>query len=303
LFIFFTQFWWLFINQFLIGIATYAFKASNATWTLQQCSEDSATKLKVINCLYSATNLGLGLSAVMVGVLSHYGFNLVFSFSSLLLMGAGIWLIYQLMQYSHLRSAVKFVENQTASTTTLPKRSWLLWLALGCLFLGGLILAQLSNTYPVYLHNTFPNLAINAFSIIFILNTFMVVTCQTPLLNLIESQNKINMLGMGLLLLGGGMMLLLIANTYLIALISAFIWTLGEMIFIAMAQLICYQQSNVHQRGRAQGLYQTIYATSVTIGPTLGGALYHHLGSHSVWFACGCLGLLGFVICLSWKKS
>src|SRR3990167_6037555 len=71
---------------FVLGSSVYAFITSNYTYILDQCGDNEVSRLKVINILSMSSNLGLGVSALMIGGLSGFWFNHVFLVSGLLLL-------------------------------------------------------------------------------------------------------------------------------------------------------------------------------------------------------------------------
>ena len=50
-------------------------------------------------------------------------------------------------------------------------------------FIVGLVVSQWGTTYTLYINNTFPSLGIHAVSILFIMNTVLIVVFQSPVLN------------------------------------------------------------------------------------------------------------------------
>jgi predicted MFS family arabinose efflux permease len=64
----------LMMDLFLMGLACYSFITANHIWVLDKCDQEFQ-KLKAINILNSASNLGFGLSAAMIGFCLDYGFH------------------------------------------------------------------------------------------------------------------------------------------------------------------------------------------------------------------------------------
>src|SRR5690606_19634413 len=129
---------------------------------------------------------------------------------------------------------------------------------------------------PLYIQASFPKFGIQGVSILFILDTFLIVFFQALLTNLLRNQNKYTVTGFGALLMGLGMLVLCYASFFFLAIISCIIWTTGEMLFVSTAQLLCYERSQPHKKGQSLGLFQTIFASSSIVGPALGGAIYQY---------------------------
>jgi hypothetical protein len=83
----------LMLNLFVLGVATYGFITSNNVWVLNHCKDQESIKLKTLSMLHAASNLGIGLSALLVSLLSRYGFSTIFLLSSVLLFVSAIYLV------------------------------------------------------------------------------------------------------------------------------------------------------------------------------------------------------------------
>jgi hypothetical protein len=68
----------LIVDLFVIGIGSYGFITSNHVWVLSRCQSGKSERLKAINILGVASNLGLGLSAVVISLLTNSGFVPIF---------------------------------------------------------------------------------------------------------------------------------------------------------------------------------------------------------------------------------
>jgi predicted MFS family arabinose efflux permease len=292
----------LMANEFLSGMAAYSFITANSLLVLNQAKQSETEKRKTIHVMYTASNLGIGLGATIVAIFATYGFHYLFLCSSILLFLTAFYL----MLWEKPSELINTDINSTLATTDKiqqPTDRKVLWLILSCVFLNGLTLAQLSSTFSIYLAAQFPQLGASAASYMFILNTVLIVFLQTPIGGIFKDSNKFIMAGVGALLVGLGMMLLSFAWVFSIAIIAGFIYTIGEMLFIPMAQLICYQNGAAKKKGQSIGMYQTTYALSVVIGPIIGTHIYHHFGGHVVWYGSGLLGIVCFMLCFLYVKK
>ncbi len=265
-------------NMFLLGIAAYGFKTSNNIWTLDQCKSEKKLRLKAISILYAAANLGLGISGILIGMLESYGFENIFELFGALLIFSAIYLSFH--KQSTIYSFQAEINNnlQTIQNQDINKK--VIILILICLFCIGLIIAQLSATYPIYIEEAFPQLGVRAVSILFILDTSLIVLFQTPLISLVSKSNKIFIVGLGAFLMGLGMLVLNYSTYYFIlALLSCVIWATGEMLFVPMAQLVCYEKGGEKKKGQALGIFQATFALSSVTGPIIGGLIY---GNHPI---------------------
>lgn len=287
----------LIVNLFLLGIVTYGFLTSNSVFMLSGCQSMPQIRLKAINVSRAALNAGFGISGIIIGFIASSDFKRIFYSASLLLFLAAIYLIL-----FRKDQAIIFKQNENLNPKPISKAqhgSLLLFLlVLMCSFSIGLIIAQLSATYPLYLKETFVTLGVKAVSILFTLDAILIIIFQAPLVNSLNKSNKVLCLGIGAFLMGFGMLILSFSFHYfLIALLSCVIWTTGEMIFIAMAQFICYEGAKFNKKGQRMGMYQTTNALSKIIGPSAGGFIYYHFGGNTLWQLSGIIGITCFITC------
>lgn len=287
-------------NMFILGFAAYGFKTSNNFWLLNMCVENTSQRFRALSISHVAANLGLGISGISISSIALYGFNPIFWISGVLLFCSAIYLI--LLKKNSER--VLFTkETEQVFQTSKPIQGIILVLV--SVFLVGLIIAQLGSTYPLYIQESFPSYGINGVSFLFILDTFLIVIFQAPLTTLINKINKILVIGFGALLMGLGMLVLSYSSLFALAILSCVIWTTGEMLFISTAQLLCYEHGNNKKKGQSLGLFQTIFATSNIIGPSIGGIMYEHWGGNSIWYCSMGIGVFCFCLCCyySWANT
>jgi MFS family permease len=120
---------------------------------------------------------------------------------------------------------------------------------------------------------------------------------QNILVSQFSHSNKLVMIGIGSCLIGTGMFMLNYPYSVMFIVLSCIVYSTGEMIFFSMAQLFCYQASTHKKKGRGLGAYRMVYASSRFVGPAVGGAIYHHLGSSVLWSASGIIGITFLLLC------
>ena len=281
---------WLMLDLLIIGIAAYSFITSNHVWVIGQCNNNEAERLKAINLLGVTSNLGLGVSAIIIGSLSTYGFQNIILFSSAFFLIAAVYLFF----YLDKTNPDRIVENNTtdskSETQTINENRKVIWLALSCLFLVGIVVAQLSTTYTVHIQQSFPDRGLSGVSILFAINCFMVVLFQNPIVNYFSSYNKTLMVGAGAMIIGAGMSMLSWPVSFAFVVLSCVVYTVGEMLFFSMVQLVCYQSGRRDKKGQSLGLYRMTYAASRVTGPYVGSYLYLNMGGGILWGLCGLIG-------------
>jgi MFS family permease len=280
----------LMINLLLLGAATYSFITANFIWALSYCEHIEEHKLKVIALLDSASNLGMGVSALMISMTTLTtisGLSLSASASLFLLIA---YLLFYTFPYKNASTQHHSSTHWSFFSTRSIFNKILLFI-LTTTFLSGIIISQLSTTYSVHLNTLFPNYRFGGFGYLFALNTFLIVTLQTPVANYCRTFDRIRIIGVGVFLLGFGLFMLIFSFHFWLVILACIVYTLGEMLFFSVAQLACYEQAPLHNKGFVLGLYRMVYASSRILGPAAGAYLYQHISSTALWLACGTIGI------------
>jgi predicted MFS family arabinose efflux permease len=287
--------------MFSIGIASYAFITLNQLSLLNAHNNSDSQKLRAINILSTSSNLGLSLTAIGASKLYYIGFSkVIFAAGIILLLSS--YTIASTSRSSRKQSnkSVKDRLNNSSIPAKINRNqsnTKLLITVLVNVLLIGSVISQRSTTYTIYIINKFSNYGINSISTLFIINTLMVVTMETPIGNLLSTKNKIQMIGIGGLLIGAGMAILPFSNYYPLAIFACIIYTLGEIVFFCMAQFVCYEKAPKQSKGRSLGLFRMTYGTSRIIGPFAGGVIYQNIGGDLLWYTCGAIGIFCLISC------
>ena len=295
----------LMCNVFILGVASYGFITANHLWVLNSC-QHSAQRLKAINLLATTSNLGLGLSAMMMSEVIQFGFHTIFFVSGCFLF------LMTCVSFVYDKTATSLASNHSSDQDNVsgdndpvisrqPKKIITI-LILANVFFIGLIVAQISSTYVIYIRDSYPNFGVKAISFLFALNSFMVVLLGAILGDYIKRYNNIWMVGVGGFLIGLGMFTLTFSYTFAIAIVACIIYTIGEIMFFSMAQLVCYQNGLENKKGHSLGLYRMIYASSRVLGPAVGGMIYPIFSGRLVWIISGFIGLFSLIFCHYYKK-
>lgn len=287
---------------FILGITAYIFTTANKICVLASATSDEVSQIKLLSVFYSSSNLGIGLSAIIISYFSAIGFKPLFLISSLILI---ISCVTVLIQSSSLRFSLDTHAKENADVhrkSDVHRNAIIPYIVLGCLFFTGMIVAQLGSTYPIYLSAIFYDQGINAVSKVFILNSLLILFFQTPVANYFGRFNKISTIGLGALLIAGSMSLLIFTHSIQALILTMLAYTLGEIIFFSYAQFVIYQHSEVSKQARNMGLYQSVLAISMIVGPAAGGYMYYQHGSHFLWAVCGIVGLFCLSITMNFRK-
>lgn len=294
--------WLLAVILFFQGIGVYSFQASNNLVVINECRGDREKKLKAINILYNAANVGLGVSAIIVAIFSSYGFRYLFLSTAALFFMCAAGLAWQTFKRGAGPRVAPEAPAEETAVADIPARQSVLWLSLACLLIVGMMTAQLGTTYPTYVTAHFPDMGVGGIGFLFTMNSLLVVLFQTPLVNKFSKSNSIHMMGIGAFFFALGMFMLVIPLGFVWAVASCVVYTLGEMVFSAMAQLVCYDHAAADKKGRGLGLYQATNGFGLVVGPAVGAWVYQHAGDGALWYTCGGLGLFCLIACSYYKR-
>ena len=287
---------------FMLGVTAYTFATANKICVLDSVKSDESSQIKLLSVFYASSNLGIGLSAIIISYLSSFGFKTIFLLSSIILTISFISVLLQLNTSGNLSTRSSEQHSDPVNERDSSRNPLIPYIILGCLFGIGMIISQLGSTYPIYLAHVFPGQSINAVSIVFTLNSLLILFLQTPVANYFGGFNKIFTVGLGAFLMAGSVSFLIVTHSMLALIFAMLAYTLGEMIFFSLAQFVIYQHSSPSKQARNVGLFQTVLAVSMIIGPTAGGYLYHQYGSDCLWAACGMIGFLLLAVTIHFKK-
>jgi len=285
----------LMINAFILGFSSYGFMTANSIRILSLCGE---RKLFAINLLEISSNLGLGIAALSINLISIKIFHEVFNYATMFLLLLVIGLLLH-QPKNNPRNA-----QDTSNNVKIIKFSnkKIIFFVFANLFFVGIIISQLGSNYAIYLQKQFPDYNFGGFGFIFALNTFVVVFLQIPISNMSKAYNNIFVIGLGVFLLGLGMAMLIFTHYFSWIIFACIVYTLGEILFFSIAQYTCYQATATHNKGQIQGLYRAIYASSRFIGPAMGGLIYQAFTAKILWTSCGVIGGLCLVSALYFNK-
>lgn len=284
----------------LLGISAYMFKTANTIQLISLCSGgDGHGRLTAINILYTASNIGIGTAALLIGLLAHYGFAYLFYAGGILTL---LLAIYQ-MVYTRKTIPTQALNKPKEIQQHDRQNIKIFITVLFSLFISGLIIAQLRTTYSIYIHHLFPQFGMHGLGFLLAINPVLIILFQTPLTSAIRHFNKFDIIGVGVILMGMGCMLLNFITSFVFAAFAYAVYTAGEMLFFSMAQYLCYESSSPKHKGNTLGVFQSTYAASLVVGPSVGSLIYHHLSPHWLWYCCGFIGLIALSVCFSQRKA
>lgn len=271
-FLYAENFFLLSFNLILLGFAGYCFKKSYSHLLLQYSKNDSPAQTKIAQHSYIASNIGLGLAMLAIALFAINNFKILFMSAFILNALPLLFLPRDIPSLHKLRLAPE-------PAPMLPDIFSLI-----LLFLGGLILSQVTATYGIYLSLKFPQMGLTAMAIFMLVNLFLTSWLQKPMLHVFNRGSKSFRGGCGALLIGLGCYVGCLAHVFSLVILSAMILSLGEIFFISSLHGVC-------RRG-----FQGTLALSLMVGASSGATIYQSFGANALWQSCAYIGILCFVL-------
>ncbi|ASS74615.1 MFS transporter [Tumebacillus algifaecis] len=255
-------------------------------------------RAEVFALMHTCFNVGVALGP-LIGVLM-YNMNPSFVF----LFSAAVTAVYALVILTKIPETLpEEVRNKMKSTTgqkkqPLPKMRFrdhklLWWLTLGILPFT-FMYSQVEIILPQHLKTNFTNY-VETFALLMTVNGILVMCFQILTARIAEKYSMQRVVLIGLLLcavtaFGYGW-----SNTLLLLLLSEFIFTIGEMLFMPQAQKAVSILAPVELRARYFAVYGLNWNLTRTFGPFLGAYGFGHFGG-SYWFSIIALLLIAAAI-------
>ena len=281
-----TDFWMFTALMLTLGLSAYAFIPANRLWILAQCGEQD--KVRANSLRYMLINLGTGISVFIDGFLAHYSYTLLF------IMNGGI-----IVASAFILACCGGKEEKEAFVKESKRAFWQFHIfdnkfyAINyfMLLIAATLYAQLKVTYAIYLRDYY-QVTTPMLSGLFLVNCLGIVVLQVWLIQKISRFDQAIIAGIGTFLIGFGLFMLILGSNYYLALFSALIWTLGEILALPVIQMLLYNKSPAATRATHMGLYQSVYAFANVIGPAIGSWLYRFHHGTVLWIVCGLFGAL-----------
>jgi predicted MFS family arabinose efflux permease len=268
----------------VLAVVQDAMHPANAAATAEICAPALRPKGFALHRL--AANLGFSIGPVVGGYLAERDYRYLFWVDGLTSLAA-------------LALAVRFLpaagpNGSAARTSASARPAWrnLGFLKLMPLVFGiGLIFAQFLTMFPLYLRSAYRMSESRVGSLIAV-NTILIVTVEMLLMHALRRYEPARVLVPGTALLGLGFALMPFGSGPAFAVFTVVVWTMGEMLTMPMLMTVTTARADPTAIGEYQGMVGLAFAVASAAGPTLASGLYAAAGPDSVWYACGCLGIL-----------
>jgi MFS family permease len=246
-----------------------------------------------------AINAGAAVGPALGGLLSERSFFLLFAADAATSIAFGVLVLLALEPGGMSADAG---EDRGSIRAIFSDRSFLILFVAGTL--NGLVYVQAQSTLPLHVRDTGFSTAV--YGGLIALNGLLVILLELPILSVAQRVRLRPVIALGFLFSGLGFGLTGLATSIPLLALTVAIWTLGEILNVALSSAYVADVSPVKLRGRYQGAWTATYAIALVVGPVLGTAVYAWRPA-ILWGACVLLGVVSALLVLPgmgrWKES
>jgi len=284
---------------FLIGAATFAvgFFTDLYRPAVSAAIADlvpSGARTRAYGYNYWAINLGAAIAPIIAGLLAGYNFLALFIGDALTTIIFGLIVFFGVRETHPLESGGGEGISARTRLRQLGREPILLFFSLLAFFFG-VIYIQSHVTLPLAMRSH--GLGPDQYGLAIAVNGFLIVLVSIPISSMAGKWKRFESMAVSAVFLSLGFGFTLFANVFSLFALSVAIWTVGEIIFSAVAPAIIADLSPIELRGLYQGIYGSAWGLAFFVGPLLGGQVYESLGPSVLW--AGCL-VLGFLVALGY---
>ena len=244
-------------------------------------------RVRAYGLLFWAINLGFSISTVSAGVLSQFGYGLLFwlNAATSVMAAAIIWRVVP-----ETRPALP--ETGRRALLAVAGRDITLLLVIAINIVYAAIYFQGYSTLPLVMADD--GLATSTYGLVIALNGVVIVLAQPFAVRLLGRRDRSVVLAASMLTVGLGFGLGAVVHQWWGYAASVVIWTFGEIGFATVFGAVVADLAPVDLRGGYMGLTGTAWGFGSIAGPLLGTRVLDAAGRTTVWIACAVLGVVLF---------
>ncbi len=247
-----------------------------------------AERTRAYGLLYWAINLGFAGASVCGGALAERHFSLLFVIDALTTFAYGAIVLLGVPETRPALAAGARAPGVAAFAAPFRDRPFVTFVLIQVLLL--VAFAQVVVVLPLDMRAH--GLGLSTIGWLMGLNGIYIVVMQPLALRLLRGFGHVHWLATGCVLTGLGLGATALAGGPLVYVLSAVLWTMGEIGFSTAAPALVADLAPVARRGAYQGTYQLAWGTAMVLAPTLGSLVLAHLGAGALWGGC-------LVVCLA----
>lgn len=239
-----------------------------------------ADRPRAYGLLFWAINLGFAVAMVLGGTMARAGFSWLFWMDAVTCVIFGL-LVWRAVPETR---APRSESTPGSFADVLRDR-----VAVGTVLIAlvyAFVYLQAYTTLPLAMRRS--GLPPSAYGYAMAMNGIGIVIVQPLLVAWLSRRDSSRVLAAGMAVVGLGLGLTAIATSLVEYAATVLVWTLGEILFAAVAMSIISDLAPAHLRGRYSGFYGTSWSVAALVGPLLGTWLLSR-GTALPWLLCAAM--------------
>lgn len=239
--------------------------------------------------VYWAANLGLGVAALLGGLLVELDFFLLFVLDAATMLACGLVIAARVPE-TRPASVRRSAKERTRRRGPLTDPPFVLLILVSF----GSICMLLQCLVVLTAHLTAQGYSGTVYGVLMGTNGLLIVLVQPTLSTAVAKRDPLRVITVALVITGAGIALHGAATTLVLHFAAIAIWTVGEILELPTRAAVVAAMSPRHARGRYQGAITLVWGAGHFTAQRLGSALWEWHPAALWW---GCLGL-GVVLAL-----
>ncbi|GGJ37727.1 MDR family MFS transporter [Deinococcus roseus] len=240
-------------------------------------------RIRAYGMNYWAINLGAAIAPLLAGLLADQNYRYLFYGDALTSAGCGLLMLF------FFRETLSKHQRTTSQKMRMPQDG-LLYAYTVAGFLFGVLMMQGFGVLSLAMQKLHFTAA--QFGHTIAINGLIIVLLGIPAQMVLPRFPRPTVMAISALLMGGGLMLNMLAHDLTGFMVAVVVWTLGELGMNTVASSVIADLAPAHLRGTYAGLNGASWGLAAMVAPVFGGWLLGSHGSLTLWSACGLIGLV-----------
>lgn len=290
---------------FLFIYIFFTAAAEPATLSMLMDLSHRENRNEVYSFIYMGGNIGTAIGPLVAGFLFHQHIKVIFygNFISLIL---SVFLIGKFIkETAPHKSSHKSIHKTHKNTmekaekgglfSALYRRPILFYFAIISIIYS-FIHAQVLFMLPLDANGVFGSFGAKVFGIIMTTNAIVVLSCTAVVNNYFKRYNPIINIVIGGVFYTIGFGVLIFVKSYIIYILSAVLWSIGEILVFTNQSLVIANNTPISHRGRFNAVLPLITGAGRAIGPALMGQYIGIFSMTGGWILISILSIVATVI-------
>lgn len=244
-------------------------------------------RIRAYGMNYWAINLGAAIAPILAGLLADQNYRYLFYGDAVTSTACGLLMLF------FFRETLTKQQKSVSQKMRMPKDG-LLYAYTFAGFLFGVLMMQGFGVLSLAMQKLHYSAA--DFGRTIAINGLIIVLLGIPAQMILPKYPRPTVMAVSSLLMGGGLMLHILAQDLTGFMLAVVVWTLGELGMNTVASSVTADLAPAHLRGTYAGINGASWGLAAMVAPVFGGWLLSSYGSVTLWLSCGVIGLIIAVI-------